>query len=53
MGKEWEDQQLMKLKARQEKRISELQKEVDAQLILPKQQEKKNEDLNPLPPDVE
>ena len=30
MGKEWEDRQLEKLKAKQEKRIGELQKQVDA-----------------------
>lgn len=53
MGKEWEDEQLVKLKNRQAKRISELQKQVDSELLLPTQQVKKNEKLNPLPPDVE
>jgi type VI protein secretion system component VasK len=33
MGKEWEHRQLEKLKAQQEKRINELQKEVDAEII--------------------
>jgi type VI protein secretion system component VasK len=33
MGKEWEDRQLEKLKARQEDRIRQLQKKVDADLL--------------------
>lgn len=33
MGREWENQQLEKLKARQEEKIAELQKQVDANLI--------------------
>lgn len=56
MGKEWEDRQLEKLKARQAERMAELQKKVDTELQLPKQPSeelKKNELNNPLPPDVE
>jgi len=33
MSKEWEDRQLEKLKTKQEKRIGELQKQVDAGLL--------------------
>lgn len=46
MGKEWEDKQLEKLKAKQEARISKLQKQVDADLIKP-EEIKKNEPPNP------
>ena len=56
MGKEWEDRQLEKLKARQAERMAELQKKVDDQLQLPKsppEDSKKNELNNPLPPDVQ
>lgn len=35
MGKEWEDKQLEKLKAKQVKRIAELQKKVDAEFEKP------------------
>ncbi len=51
MGKEWEDRQLEKLKLKQEKRISELQKQVDKE-IQP-QEVKKNDPHNPLPPKTE
>ena len=56
MGKEWEDRQLEKLKARQAERMAELQKKVDAELQLPTtppDTSKKNELNNPLPPDVQ
>ncbi len=56
MGKEWEDRQLEKLKARQTARIAELQKKVDSELQLPTDNEaisKKNEQNNPLAPDVQ
>ncbi len=56
MGKEWEDRQLEKLKARQAERIAELQNKVDTELQLPtktSEEIKKNELNNPLPPDVE
>ena len=56
MGREWEDRQLEKLKARQAERMAELQKKVDDQLQLPKSPpdaSKKNELNNPLPPDVQ
>ncbi len=56
MGKEWEDRQLEKLKARQAERIVELQKKVDTELQLPTtppDTSKKNELNNPLPPDVQ
>jgi type VI protein secretion system component VasK len=52
MGKEWEDKQLVKLKNRQAERIAALQKQLDSELLLPKQDLKKKEDPNPLPPDV-
>ncbi|WP_203295536.1 2TM domain-containing protein [Luteirhabdus pelagi] len=55
MGKEWEDRQLEKLKAKQAERISELQQKVDTEqeLNLPKKEEVKKKDNNtPLPPDV-
>lgn len=56
MGKEWEDRQLEKLKARQAERMAELQKKVDTELQLPTtppNTSKKNELNNPLPPDVQ
>ena len=34
MGKEWENKQLEKLKAKQEERIAALQKQVDADLLV-------------------
>jgi type VI protein secretion system component VasK len=56
MGKEWEDRQMEKLKARQAERMAELQEKVDSELQLPTkpaEETKKNELNNPLPPDVE
>jgi len=56
MGKEWEDRQLEKLKARQAERMAEIQKKVDTELQLPTtplDTSKKNELNNPLPPDVQ
>ena len=53
MGKEWEDRQLERLKAKQSERIAELQKEVDGELLKQQQALKKNETLNPLPPENE
>ena len=46
MGKEWENQQLEKLKIKQEQRIQELQQQIDAELPLPeiKTAIKKNEE---------
>ncbi len=49
MGKKWENEQLDKLKAKQQKRIAELQKKVDKEMPLPKepvplQATKKNKD---------
>lgn len=40
MGKEWEDRQLEKLKAKQAERLAELQKKVEADLNLPPEQPK-------------
>ncbi len=51
MGNEWEDKQLEKLKARQTVRIAELQKEVDADLLFPKEEVKKNENSSQTPPE--
>ncbi len=56
MGKEWEDRQMEKLKARQAERMAELQKKVDTELQLPtmpSEQIKKNQLNNPLPDDVQ
>lgn len=56
MGKEWEDRQLEKLKARQAERMAELQNKVDAELQLPTKPTyttERNELNNPLPPDVQ
>ena len=36
MGKEWEDQQLERLKARQAEKLAELQRKVDTEFPLPK-----------------
>lgn len=36
MGKEWEDQQIMKLKAKQAERMAELQRKIDKDFPLPK-----------------
>ncbi len=53
MGKDWEDRQLEKLKNAQSERIAELQKQADAEILVPKREVKKNSPQNPLPPDVE
>ena len=61
MGKEWEDRQLEKLKAKQAERINKLQNKVDKDLPLPKKKEiqdpfqplTEKKDNNPLPPDVQ
>ena len=55
MGKEWENQQLEKLKVRQAEKIAELQKRVDNELPLPKPTSHTpyNSLDNPLLPDVE
>lgn len=56
MGKEWEDRQLEKLKARQAERMAELQNKVDTELQLPTKPTyttERNELNNPLPPDVQ
>ncbi|MBT0607589.1 2TM domain-containing protein [Aequorivita echinoideorum] len=55
MGKEWEDRQLEKLKAKQAERIAELQRNVDNELQLPTNRpaNRSNEINNPLPPDVQ
>ena len=55
MGKEWEDRQLEKLKARQAEKMAELQKKVDTELQLPttRTNYERNEINNPLPDDVE
>ena len=50
MGKEWEDRQIEKLKLKQEKRISELEKNIDTAANISEDVKKK--DLShPLPPD--
>ncbi|NLN24608.1 MAG: 2TM domain-containing protein [Bacteroidetes bacterium] len=46
MGKEWEDRQLEKLKARQAEKISELQQKVDAEIPLPKQPKLPSDNMN-------
>lgn len=54
MGKEWEDHQLEKLKAKQADRIKDLEKKIESDVQLPKKEEvKKKDDNNPLPPDVQ
>lgn len=55
MGKEWEDKQLEKLKARQTEKIAELQNKVDTEypLNIPTPESPRNTVNNPLPPDVE
>lgn len=55
MGKEWEDQQLEKLKVKQAEKIAEIQRKVDNELKLPNAEDftKKNEPDNLLPPDVQ
>lgn len=54
MGKEWEDRQLEKLKIKQAERITQMQRDLDKEVQLPKTSDfKKNEDANLLPPDVQ
>lgn len=55
MGKEWEDQQLEKLKARQTEKIAELQRKVDSEFPIrtPTSEPYRNPSNNPLPPEVE
>lgn len=56
MGKEWDDRQMEKLKARQAEKMGELQRKVDTELQLPtmrSEELKKSELNNPLPDDVE
>ncbi len=55
MGKEWEDRQLEKLKAKQTERMAQLQTKIDDELQLPTQRpdNPQNKLNNPLPPDVE
>lgn len=54
MGKEWEDRQLEKLKAKQAERMAQLERKVERDLQLPKNpQHPKPEDTTPLPPDVQ
>jgi amino acid permease len=50
MGKEWEHSQLEKLKLKQEKRILELQEQLDKEMPLP--EEKKSEFHSPKPPEI-
>lgn len=50
MGKEWEDRQLEKLKAKQEQRIAELEKEVRKEVIS-EAVKKKKEQTPPEPPE--
>ena len=49
MGREWEDRQIEKLKAKQEARIAELEKEVRKDVITSEVKKKKEDDL--LPPE--
>lgn len=51
MGKEWEDQQLQKLKVKQAEKMVELQKRVDTELPLPNNTSKTYNDPlnNPIP----
>ncbi len=53
MGKEWEDRQIEKLKAKQEARIAELDKEVRKEVITSEVKKKKalSEPQDPLPPE--
>lgn len=55
MGKEWENQQLEKLKAKQAEKLAELQKKVDAEFPLPKPISKpQNTTIDkPLSPDLQ
>ncbi|MBT8256682.1 MAG: 2TM domain-containing protein [Bacteroidia bacterium] len=52
MGKEWEDRQIEKLKAKQEARIAELEKDVRKEVISEEVKKKKSLDpMDPLPPE--
>ena len=53
MGKEWEDKQLERLKAKQSARIAELQKQVDSELLQKEPEVKKNDESNPQNPENE
>ena len=55
MGKEWEDQQLEKLKARQTEKIAELQKKVNTEYPIPTPTTEFDRSPlnNPLPPEIE
>ena len=55
MGKEWEDQQLEKLKARQTEKLAELQKKVDTEFPIPSPafESQRSTINNPLPPEIE
>ena len=46
MGKEWEDRQLEKLKAKQEKRILKLQQKVEKEMPLHESKKKESDQLN-------
>ena len=49
MGKEWENDQLVKLKSKQEKRILELQEKVNKELPLPEEKKKQTSIANSAP----
>ena len=49
MGKEWEDRQIEKLKAKQEARIAELEKEIRKEVITAEVKKKKENDSTPPP----
>lgn len=53
MGKEWEDKQLERLKARQTARIAELQKQVDSELLQKDSEIKKKDEPNLQNPESE
>jgi hypothetical protein len=54
MGKEWEDRQMEKLKAKQAERISELEQKLEREIQLPKPpKHDSHKDTTPLPPDVQ
>ena len=48
MGKEWEDRQLEKLKAKQENRILKLQQKVEREMPLPETKKKDPDPINPM-----
>lgn len=55
MGKEWEDQQLEKLKAKQTEKLGELQNKVDSEFPIPTHtaESQRTQLNNPLPPDLQ